>query len=519
MPAKRVMIFSQDELIFSQNAATGAAHEALDHIPGSALLGAVASQLYQSLSPEEQWLVFHSGKVRFGNAYPNAAPNHTSWPMPMSFHHVKGESAVVEGKLHRYFDLANVSRNSVKGQLKQLRSGYVQDNKTVFSPDMDYTMKTAVDYHTGAAKDSQLFGYSMLRSGQWFSGQLSWDDEIERDQPTALQAVFDIMQSGSLRLGRAKSAEFGRAKITLSDDAVSYSVNDLKEGDEFSLLCVSDIAVVNRNNTPVFMLNSEVLGIDGLEVVPAKSFVRTRQYSPYNGARKCYDQERQVISKGSVFTYTVTGDNPHTVEALNQVIKRGIGRFRESGLGQLRPCLIPQSPKQTDAPEARKSVPESSAQTTLITWLKNKTRNEHAHAQAEKLSASLFKQLLVQYQQARVLAATQDNQSCGPNKHNWSTVLETANRSKDDQALMASLFTGKTPLIATQGRGKIKQDDPWQTELVTDTGHYTTFAEWLYKQLQSQLPADGVSLRHVLQLLARRAMSESPATMNKESNE
>ena len=55
-------------LIVSQQAATAGQHQSLDYIPGSAILGMVASQLYAQLTPEEALQVFHSGAVRFSDA-------------------------------------------------------------------------------------------------------------------------------------------------------------------------------------------------------------------------------------------------------------------------------------------------------------------------------------------------------------------------------------------------------------------------------------------------------------------
>ena len=49
-----------DDLVFSSRSATSGAHSSLDRIPGSALWGLVASELYGQLSPADAWLLFHS---------------------------------------------------------------------------------------------------------------------------------------------------------------------------------------------------------------------------------------------------------------------------------------------------------------------------------------------------------------------------------------------------------------------------------------------------------------------------
>ncbi len=50
-------------LIISQQAASAGAHQSLDYIPGSVLLGLVASRLYARLDADSAWTVFHSGRI------------------------------------------------------------------------------------------------------------------------------------------------------------------------------------------------------------------------------------------------------------------------------------------------------------------------------------------------------------------------------------------------------------------------------------------------------------------------
>src|SRR5262245_58408887 len=58
-----------DDLILSEDAASAGSPRTLRYIPGAAMLGLAASQLYDSLG-NDAFRVFHSGEVRFHNAYP-----------------------------------------------------------------------------------------------------------------------------------------------------------------------------------------------------------------------------------------------------------------------------------------------------------------------------------------------------------------------------------------------------------------------------------------------------------------
>lgn len=58
------------DLVLSVASATEGAHGSLDFIPGGCFLGVAASRLYGA-GGERAWRLFHSGKVRFGDAHPS----------------------------------------------------------------------------------------------------------------------------------------------------------------------------------------------------------------------------------------------------------------------------------------------------------------------------------------------------------------------------------------------------------------------------------------------------------------
>ena len=60
--AALILTLSADA-VFSARAATLGGHEGLDHIPGAALLGWAAGQLYGG-GGRKAYILFHSGKVR-----------------------------------------------------------------------------------------------------------------------------------------------------------------------------------------------------------------------------------------------------------------------------------------------------------------------------------------------------------------------------------------------------------------------------------------------------------------------
>ncbi|MDN3686067.1 hypothetical protein QW180_30930 [Vibrio sinaloensis] len=78
---------AQDALVLSQNNASTGAHQTLDYIPGSAVLGALAGIDYPN-DEELAWSLFHSGEVVFSNCYP-IIDGQPGLPTPFSWHYKK----------------------------------------------------------------------------------------------------------------------------------------------------------------------------------------------------------------------------------------------------------------------------------------------------------------------------------------------------------------------------------------------------------------------------------------------
>ena len=70
------------DVILNQKFATEGPNQTLDFIPGNNFLGIVAGALYGK--KDTTWTIFHSGKVRFGDAHPANGENRTI-RIPASF--------------------------------------------------------------------------------------------------------------------------------------------------------------------------------------------------------------------------------------------------------------------------------------------------------------------------------------------------------------------------------------------------------------------------------------------------
>ena len=110
------------DIILNQKAATEGPNTTLDFIPGSNFLGIVASELYGKLPNVDALAIFHSGKVRFGDAHPSKGEMR-SLKVPACMYYPKLKSA--EDELYIQYAIPNISSDEIKKlQLKQCRSGF-----------------------------------------------------------------------------------------------------------------------------------------------------------------------------------------------------------------------------------------------------------------------------------------------------------------------------------------------------------------------------------------------------------
>ena len=398
-------------LIISQQAASAGAHESLDFIPGSALLGLVAGRLYAELGGDDAWTVFHSGLVRFGDALPLRGPE-IAFAAPLCWHSFKGEKIQDEvGRLLAglVFDASRKDPQEFSTrQPVQIRGFHVTTSGMKVTPARQQTLKTAIDARTGVAAESQLFGYEALAAGQQFRFTLSADAGVSDKLWTALGHALE----GEARLGRSRSAQFGSVTIHKAAGQKAAFMSPAGNGRELTLWLISDL-LLQQQGQPCLIPHPELLGLpEGTVWNKAASFVRTRRYSPYNAFRKHYDPERQVISRGSVLRFTL----PAPADAsLLQTLAQGLGLARESGLGQVwvNPGLLSKTEPVFDTPMSQPDAfsPKAVAKpdTLLIRLLGRRLDGNGLREEPATVAANIFEALCMKVREARAYAAVPAN--------------------------------------------------------------------------------------------------------------
>ncbi len=315
----------QDDIVLSATAATTGGHTTLDYVPGANLFGAVAADLFK-LGEKTAAEAVAAGRIQFSNAYPVNGTDE-SVPLPLAWFGQKGIAPIVDNVIQpeRVQNLAVTGYTG--GQPVQLRAGYFSPTTgRVYSPAQSHQLRTAVsnepDYFETAAP-SQLFGFQSLKAGLKLRATVTGDANLLK----IARARFD---GKTIRLGRSKFAEYGRASCTVLPAELFAMEFSVPEGKEFiTIFARSDLLLVDKEGLPAIKPEPHFFGLAGWELVESRTYLRFRRYSPWNGKRGGPDLERQMIAKGSVMTFkrsTAAGDAK---------VPAWVGMGRTEGFGQV----------------------------------------------------------------------------------------------------------------------------------------------------------------------------------------
>lgn len=480
MPSFELILTLEEDAVFSERAATIGGHRSLDYIPGSALLGAAASQLYSQLSTNDAFTLFHSGQVRFSNGLPLGAAETTAWPIPLCWHQVKGEQIYTEHNSTKQFIAKNIWLGAElpdNKQPQQLRNGYVTNSGACLQPrdDMRLRMKTSIDFNTGRARTGMLFGYEAISAGQRFRSQITADASVDSKLITKLRKVF----TNPIYLGRSRSAEYGRVTVTVRD----WAPKPLKThtSKHITLWLLSDLAALDDKGQPTFAPKPEWLGLPPGQLLLDRTFLRTRRYSTWNAHRASPDLERQVIGQGSVLTFELTEPCPQ--QTLAQ-LAAGIGAHQEVGLGQVDPNPFwlhnqdqhPYFETASAVTEHKKPTP-SVHKSALVKWLEGEQYTQQTRSDITTQVRELISDYRACLRSARILKGLADDVEIGPSASQWGNVLAKAKEARDSRGLGAGLFEGNSCACKETMSG-------WQDEYWTPQG-LEKFSDWIRKQFNT----------------------------------
>lgn len=352
----------ESDLVLSQTSCSEGNQKTLDFIPGNNFLGIVAGEIYKEES-DESLEIFHSGKVRFGDAHPSV-DGIRGLKVPASMYYPKLGSASEECYIHH---LTDHSSEDIKAkQLKQCREGFYVFSETIgkcVDVQKNFTIKSAYDSEVRRSKDGQMFGYESLPKG------LVMYFEVESELSDGQNEKIIKSLCGKKHVGHSRSAEFGLVTIEESDyKEIVSSKADANTG-YVTVYADGRLIFLGETGEPTYQPTAKDLGVEGV-VDWSKSQIRTFQYAPWNGKRHTYEADRCGIEKGSVFVINLNG-------AICPEKSQYVGSYKNEGFGKViyNPIFLAGKPNE---------------QGKALFTLEKKEQDERASANAQKPNSDLI---------------------------------------------------------------------------------------------------------------------------------
>ncbi|CAA6815331.1 MAG: FIG00470522: hypothetical protein [uncultured Sulfurovum sp.] len=380
--------FKSDIVLHSSSNTEGKVDK-FNYIAGSNFLGMVA-RAYPSFGTDA-FEVFHSGKVRFldGHIVENGEK---TFHAPFSWFAPKGTTlsdAIENNELFNdhFITPSEYEAFIEKGiQLKQQRGSFIRQDGSVAKLNSNYRQKSAYDKGNRRSKDSAMFGYYALAKGT------KWAFEVEMEDANYKNEIIKLLESSN-RLGKSRSAEYGRVKIKFVDEkenSVAQVLNPIiiDEKSYIFIYAHSRLALMNDYGVNSYQPTISSLKLDeGCKIDWDKSQVRTSRYTPYVSIRHNRDPERLIIDKGSVITIKVQQD--FDVEAYSKKVQKGLGLYLSEGHGQVivNPAFLNlKKPSFQEAKEENLSENQKDSLGLISTWLEQQQKEE-------KLNYELLKEV------------------------------------------------------------------------------------------------------------------------------
>jgi hypothetical protein len=313
------------DIVLNQKAATEGNQKSLDFIPGSNFLGIAAKELYAGLEPEESLELFHSGKVRFGDAHPEKNGKR-ALRIPSSMY--KSKAGRMEDDLYIHHEVQNPDANEYKEfQPKQCRTGfYLFENECIeeLRIEKTFAIKSAYDRDFRRSADEKMYGYESLESGS------AWLFEVTLDSDAWENKIKEAL-TGKKHIGRSRTAQYGLVEIKEAND-YKVTVESKTDNSEFALVYAdARLIFLDEYGIPTFQPTAKDLGFEKGEIEWSRTQIRTFQYAPWNFKRQTRDTDRCGIEKGSVI-YIKKKDDADKLIYPNVTF---VGVYQNEGFGKV----------------------------------------------------------------------------------------------------------------------------------------------------------------------------------------
>ena len=320
------------DIVLNAKSATEGANQTLDFIRENIFLEIPASKLYAELDAHTAWLIFHSGKVRFGDAH-LLVNNCRCVKAPAAMYYPKLGSAAEE--CYVYHSLSQPWGSDLREkQLKQLRNGFYaftsKGDAIEARAEKVFMVKSAYDRERRCSKDNCMFGYEALCAGSEMAFTVEIDDDVEdKVYPMIEQALI-----GNKHLGRSRTAQYGLVSIKPCAFEEAGTC-DKPVGELVTIYADGRLIFYNEDGFPTYQPTAQQLHLpEGSEIRWDLSQIRTFCYAPWNYKRQAYDTDRCGLEKGSVIV----------AKCLSAIACRDayVGAYCNEGFGKVvyNPCFL-----------------------------------------------------------------------------------------------------------------------------------------------------------------------------------
>lgn len=400
------------DVVITSNAATVGGHVGLDYLPGALFLG-VAAGLETARSGFFDAGLFLGGNIVFGDAFP-ALGEKASFPIPLAYHYGKQEGWKDKKPLNPL-----VEPPDPQIQPKQLREGWMTCDGKVEFIQKSVRMKTAVDRSQRRALEGHLFGYEAIPAGKVFYSRIQVQDQRGKD------LVYDWFKDSIIRVGRSRSAEYGRARTRIVEPPVGWVSGSGRHrtgsGKRMHFYLLSDLAL-ERDGFPTSIPKGSDFGLpDAARLVSSATFMRVRTYTPWNSYFNYRMYERVVLCKGSVITFALPDDMEVNESDIENVLSKGIGLYVNEGLGQvlLNPDWLLNAPVLSEHVEEQVSTGASKKPIhPLVACLEEKVKTQRMYTDALKNGLQLAEMLFHLWKELK----KRNGEDHVPGKSQWNNL-------------------------------------------------------------------------------------------------
>lgn len=357
------------DIVLNASSNTEGNIETLDYITGASFLGVVAKNYDEFAKTFDTFDIFHSSKIRFGEATP-LFKNKPTYKAPFCFFAPKLDSDKKEVRNNHFIDYDNQAE--LDKQYKQVRNGYITSTLDYLHLEYNYSQKAAYDKDNRKSKDSSMFGYKAIKKGTTWKFSIKFADIDEKAQNQVIENIL-----GEKYLGKSKTAQYGKVLIEELKDYKEENLENFNLSKTTYVYINSTLALFDENGMPTFEPTSKNLGLKDASIDWEKTQIRTKKITPYNFKRQTNDYTRLVIEKGSVIALKDASN-----EDIN-IIKNGIGGYLNEGYGEvlINPSFLLKegsfSLNKIVKENRTYEVEEKEVDNTLISFLKNKIESKN----------------------------------------------------------------------------------------------------------------------------------------------